>query len=63
MASNEDQDPQASGSSHTLISGLGTQYSNSYSAEEMATPSGEVIFNFRPTGSAEAPLSRGGAAN
>ena len=59
MASNEDQDPQAFGSSHTLRSGLGTQHSNSYSAEEMATPSGEVIFNFRPTGSAEAPLSRG----
>ena len=62
MASNQDQDPQASSSSHTLRSGLGTQLNHSYSAEEMANPSGEENFNFRPTGSAEALLSRGGSS-
>ena len=59
MASNQDQDPKGSQSFNTPRSGLGTQPPQSYSAGELATPSGEVIFNFRPTGLDEAPLSRG----
>ena len=51
MASNQDQDPKRSTSYFTPGSRLGTQPRQSYSTGEMATPSGEVIFNFRSTGS------------
>ena len=46
MASNKDLDPQTSSSSQTPRSGLGTQPRQCYSARELGTPSGEVIFNF-----------------
>ena len=60
MTSNQDQGPKGSTSLFTPRTGLGTQPRQSYSAGELATPSGEVIFNFRPTRlDEEATLSSG----